>query len=103
VPDSQLGRAALPRPRVCALTVARVQVCAPCWRREEGAGLQPLGDCWALDTVALRWRQLSIQGDVPCPRNAAVLVAVGGALVYHGGWRPFQETYNDTFLLELLT
>ncbi len=71
-------------------------------RREDGRGLQPLGDCWALDTQALKWQQLQIEGDQPEPRNAAVLAALGGRrLVYHGGWKPFRETYNDTYVMEL--
>lgn len=71
--------------------------------RDDGSGLQPLDDCWALDTSAqpLTWRQVSIQGDVPAARNAAVAGVVGHRVVYHGGWRPFQRTFNDTFELEV--
>lgn len=70
--------------------------------RADGSGLEPLADAWALDTEALCWRQLSIQGDAPSARNAAMLAPLGGGqLLYHGGWRPFVETFNDTYILQL--
>jgi hypothetical protein len=55
-----------------------------------------------LDTQRLSWHQARLEGATPSPRNAALLEqAAPGALLYHGGWRAFQETYNDSFLLEL--
>lgn len=69
--------------------------------REEG-GLQPLDDAWVFDTEEERWEEPVITGCRPSARNAAVLVAGSeGTLVYHGGWRAFQETYNDTFVMRL--
>lgn len=57
---------------------------------------------WALDTEALAWRELSVQGSAPNARNAAVMGALaGGRLLLHGGWWPFRETYNGTYLMEL--
>lgn len=39
---------------------------------------------------------------VPAARNAATLNAVpGGPLVLHGGWDPFKQTYNDTYLMTM--
>lgn len=75
--------------------------------RPDGGGLQGLGDAWLLDTATEEWRELPVQGAVPRARNAAVLVALTPAtasastLLYHGGWEAFQQTYNDTFLLNL--
>lgn len=78
--------------------------------RDESAGsggLEPLGDVWAFDTILERWIRPNVRGDTaPGPRNAAVMACLSDAneassvqLLLHGGWRPFQHTYNDTFIL----
>lgn len=88
----------------CAVAVgSTLYILGGSYYRDDGSGLQPLDDCWALDTSAqpLTWRQVSIQGDVPAARNAAVAGVVGHRVVYHGGWRPFQRTFNDTFEMEV--
>ena len=79
-------------------------MCKVCCRacRVEG-GLQPLNDFFVLDTRALRWQypKLAPGGAAPSPRNAATLTAVGARLVLHGGWNPFVQTYNDTFVMDV--
>ena len=66
----------------------------------EGGGLQPMNDLIVFNTKERRWRWPQPRGG-PSPRNAGSLTALAdGRLVAHGGWDPFKETYNDTFLLE---
>lgn len=68
------------------------------------SSLAPLDDLWILDTHKAAW----LRGDDGLgatsrlrPRNAAVLLPVRDHLVLHGGWLAFQESYNDTWLLDL--
>jgi N-acetylneuraminic acid mutarotase len=70
---------------------------------KEGGGLQPLADTFVLDTAANEWRWPDEQdgGAKPAARNAATMNKVGEQLVLHGGWNPFVETYNDTWVLPL--
>ncbi|GFR50800.1 hypothetical protein Agub_g13065, partial [Astrephomene gubernaculifera] len=90
---------------------------------EQPGRLKPLGDVAVYDTQTNRWLEMEVEGTLPSPRNAAVMVPLkrqeakstaptaGGAggrdgsgsggstvdrFVLHGGWRPFVETYNDT-------
>ena len=47
------------------------------------------------------WRPMTLDGgSSPLPRNAATLTAAGDRLLLHAGWKPFVETYNDTFIFE---
>ncbi len=65
-------------------------------------GLQPLNDLFVLDTKQLQWQYPRLApGAGPSPRNAATVTAVGGKLVLYGGWNPFVETYNDTFVMDV--
>ena len=48
------------------------------------------------------WVQLIGDDEGPASRNAASLVPVGkDTLLLTGGWRPFVETYDDTWALPL--
>lgn len=69
--------------------------------REDSTGLQPLDDLWVLDTQAMRWEQPAVQGTKPLPRNAATMCNVDQQLVLHAGWKPFVETYNDTWVCKV--
>lgn len=53
-----------------------------------------------------------MEGPAPSPRNASIMVplqpqplaAVGDSsaanrFLLHGGWRPFVETYNDSYIV----
>lgn len=69
--------------------------------RNEG-GLQPLNDFFVLDTQRMQWRYPKLaDSSGPAPRNAATLTAVGDKLVMYGGWNPFVETYNDTYVMDV--
>ncbi|GLI65268.1 hypothetical protein VaNZ11_008758 [Volvox africanus] len=76
--------------------------------------LQPLDDVIVYDTQSNRWLEVEIEGPRPSPRNAAVMVPLrtegssgdggggssgGDRFVLHGGWRPFTETYDDTYIV----
>ena len=69
----------------------------------EAGGLQPLSDFFVLDTRALAWQYPKPAPGAagPSPRNAATLTAVGSSLVLHGGWNPFVQSYNDTFVMDV--
>ncbi len=72
-----------------------------------GAGLEMLGDVHVLDVQNEQWVVPEVQGDVPCPRNAAACVPLAvkdgdvQQLLLHGGWAAFKESYNDTYLISL--
>ncbi|GIL56650.1 hypothetical protein Vafri_11982 [Volvox africanus] len=75
--------------------------------------LQPLDDVIVYDTQSNRWLEVEVEGLRPSPRNAAVMAPLrtegsdggggggggGGRFVLHGGWRPFSETYDDTYIV----
>ncbi|PNH07325.1 Acyl-CoA-binding domain-containing protein 5 [Tetrabaena socialis] len=71
----------------------------------EPGRLQPLADVAVYDTQANRWVEAAVEGPLPSPRNAAILAPLrstvdgGSRFVLHGGWWPFVETYNDTYIL----
>ncbi|KAK9794608.1 hypothetical protein WJX73_007394 [Symbiochloris irregularis] len=69
--------------------------------RDDGPGLAPLGDLWTFDTNDSErgWKELQTAAQ-PTPRNAGIMVAVDGVLVLQGGWLAFQETYDDTWILD---
>ena len=70
-------------------------------RRNEG-GLQPLNDFFVLDTKQMKWLYPKLAGGAgPMPRNAATLTAVGDKLVMYGGWNPFVQSYNDTYVMNV--
>ena len=70
-------------------------------RRNEG-GLQPLNDFFVLDTKQMKWLYPKLAGGAgPAPRNAATLTAVGDKLVMYGGWDPFVQSYNDTYVMDV--
>lgn len=82
-----------------------------------------MGDFFSLDTQALEWGWPELEPGCPPPsaRNAATMVALshvgagegcpseqgggqggsGATLVLHGGWRAFQETFGDTFAMDV--
>jgi hypothetical protein len=73
--------------------------------------LCPLDDAWWFDASAGggTWRRVALGGGdarPPAARNAAVLAPLPSAdptrrrrFLYHGGWRPFVETYDDSWIL----
>ncbi len=81
----------------------------------DGGGLVPLGDAAVLElggadgtgaaAAGARWVAPVVEGSAPRPRNAATLVplppagAERGRFLYHGGWKAFKETYNDTYIV----
>ena len=70
--------------------------------REDGQGLDSLNDLWSFDTASEQWENHGKSAEQgPSPRNAAVMEAVGGKLVHHGGWLPFKQTYSDTWTLDV--
>ena len=56
-----------------------------------------------LDSKALCWQypKLAPGAAGPSPRNAATLTAVGSSLVLYGGWNPFVQSYNDTYVMDV--
>lgn len=42
-----------------------------------------------------------VPGAGPSPRNAATLTAVGSQLMLYGGWNPFVQSYNDTYIMDV--
>ncbi|KAG2502040.1 hypothetical protein HYH03_000534 [Edaphochlamys debaryana] len=73
---------------------------------EQPGKLQPLDDVVVYDTQAKRWLEAKVEGPRPRARNAHVMVplrpAAGSAadrFLLHGGWRPFVESYNDSFIV----
>ena len=70
--------------------------------REDGSGLQPLDDVIVYDTQHNRWEQPAVSGSKPRARNAAVASMVSDKeMLLHGGWNPFKETYDDSFVLKV--
>ncbi|EFJ43778.1 hypothetical protein VOLCADRAFT_106727 [Volvox carteri f. nagariensis] len=73
--------------------------------------LQPRDDVILYDTQTNRWLEAEVEGTQPSPRNAAIMVPLrtkgcdnsgdGGCdrFVLHGGWWPFVETYDDTYIV----
>ncbi|GLC36198.1 hypothetical protein PLESTB_001369300 [Pleodorina starrii] len=72
--------------------------------------LKPLDDVILYDTQTNRWIEPEVEGPRPSPRNAAILAPLrrnghggggggGDRFVLHGGWRPFVETYDDTYIV----
>lgn len=70
---------------------------------KESGGLDVLDSYVALDTASNRWHQVELVGDRrPPARNAAVLCRLkDGCLLLHGGWKPFVETWNDSYAMTL--
>mmetsp|Transcript_28788 Transcript_28788/g.84366 ORF Transcript_28788/g.84366 Transcript_28788/m.84366 type:complete len:358 (+) Transcript_28788:21-1094(+) len=110
----------------CAAQVAEGQILifGGAERAPSGQGLVARGDAWLLDVKpgahASKWNLVvgddaaeegGVQRDAPLPRNAASLTRVrsGGAdladakdmLVLHGGWNPFVQTYDDTWVMHI--
>ena len=115
--NSLLGRgtgggitAPSPRAGSCASSIdGGVVVCCGA-ESVPGGGLNPRSDVWALlaDEADVKgtaeWVRLIDDDEGPASRNAASLVPVGkDTLLLTGGWRPFVETYDDSFLLHLTT
>ncbi|KXZ45616.1 hypothetical protein GPECTOR_52g19 [Gonium pectorale] len=75
------------------------------FRPEPGKPLQPLDDVVLYDTQANRWLEPLVCGPRPAARNAAVMEPLprgpDGAdrFLLHGGWRPFVQTYNDSYIV----
>jgi hypothetical protein len=83
----------------------------------EAGSLAPLDDAWWYDASSSgggggRWHRVELRGKgtPPAARNAAILAPLppGGEgqqqqqrFLYHGGWRPFVETYNDTWIVSV--
>jgi hypothetical protein len=67
----------------------------------EQGSLCPLDDAWRFDLKGGKgWQKVALEGATPAARNAAILAPLGGQrLLYHGGWRPFVETYDDTWII----
>lgn len=83
----------------------------------EQGSLCPLDDAWWFDVEGGKgWQRVALasgggdSGSPPAARNAAVLAPLPGEnggggqpqqlrFLYHGGWRPFVETYDDTWIL----
>ncbi|KAG2428173.1 hypothetical protein HXX76_011853 [Chlamydomonas incerta] len=84
--------------------------------------LQPLDDVAVYDTQTNAWLEMEVEGPPPSARNASVMAplppavatgaggavaggaAAGGAagtnrFLLHGGWRPFVETYSDSYVV----
>lgn len=68
--------------------------------KEDGSGLQPLDDTFVLNTEKLEWQWPEVNDAKPAARNAATAALLpDGRILLHGGWYPFKETYNDTWIL----
>ena len=69
--------------------------------REDGNGLQPLNDVCCYSTVDNAWQTVTVAGQGPSARNAAIACVVADRkMLLHGGWDPFKQTYSDSFLLQ---
>lgn len=97
---------------VCASTVTSINAGLICqclfksWKKafyRRGGGLQPLNDLFILDCANLSWQWPELdESSAPLPRNAHIAADISGkSLLIHGGWNPFQETYNDTQILNI--
>ena len=82
-----------------------------CGAEAAPTGLNPRADVWALTLEGEgkaegEWTQLLADDapNAPGARNAATLTPVGGegALLLHGGWRPFVTTYGDSHVLSVV-
>lgn len=63
-------------------------------------GLNPKADLWAFNMETMEWIRLLEDG--PPPRNAATLSEIDpqrGTFVLTGGWAPFQQTWDDCYIL----
>eukprot|EP00198_Chlamydomonas_reinhardtii_P005763 XP_001695099.1 predicted protein [Chlamydomonas reinhardtii] len=73
------------------------------WVQLDPAGAAPHSNAWL---------EVEVEGPAPSPRNASIMVplqpqplaAVGDSsaanrFLLHGGWRPFVETYNDSYIV----
>lgn len=70
--------------------------------REDGSGLHPLEDVFSYSTPDNTWQRHNVTGHGPRARNAAIAcVIVEKHMLLHGGWDPFKETYDDTFILHI--
>ena len=69
--------------------------------REDGSGLQPLDDVCSYSTVDNAWHIITVAGQGPSARNAAIACVVADRkMLLHGGWDPFKQTYSDSFILQ---
>lgn len=114
------GAGAGPSPRAGSACAAAGDGCVVVFggaeRAQDSGGLVPRGDMWLLEAGRAghppRWSLLG--GDsgkppaaMPRPRNAATLTQIAPTpdgvprLLLHGGWEPFVETFDDTFIFEL--
>ena len=71
-------------------------------------GLEMLGDVLLFDASKGQWVTPSVEGMLPSARNAAAAVVLEGSsgqgkeeLLVYGGWRAFQESYNDTHIFKI--
>lgn len=71
-------------------------------------GLKPRGDVWALSLDKQEWTLLMDDKDGPPPRNAATLTEIdlndqsgGTGFLLTGGWAPFQQTWDDCYVLRI--
>lgn len=69
----------------------------------QNGGLVMTDTLFVLDTERNTWVFPPVKGPLPSPRNASAMCAVSGGLLMYGGWKAFQESYNDTHLLTLTT
>jgi hypothetical protein len=103
LPDASAGRAAS-----CLCTLNDNCVLLFGGAESSGFGLKPRGDVWALHLNSNTWEQLvrdeegSCSDRIPPPRNAASLAKIGdGCFLLTGGWAPFQQTWDDCFVLHV--
>lgn len=92
-------------PCICRLNDACVVVYGGA--RATKSGLEPLSDVWALDLRYQKWNQLASHESGPPPRNAATLTEIKctekgqKSFLLTGGWHPFKETWDDSFVLRV--
>mmetsp|Transcript_13093 Transcript_13093/g.15819 ORF Transcript_13093/g.15819 Transcript_13093/m.15819 type:complete len:218 (-) Transcript_13093:95-748(-) len=121
---SQVEDGPTPRAGSCAAALSddRTFIMSCGAQRESDGSLKPRADLWALDLSSATWTKLlddhhDAEGTfsvAPRPRNAAVLLPLSSLsttssipspivdrFLLHGGWHPFQITFDDTFILEI--